>query len=263
NGSASEGSITAFYTVLAEGDDQNDPIVDAARAILDGHIVLSRQLADSGLYPAIDIESSVSRAMTQITNESHQALITRFRSIYSTYQEHRDLVAVGAYQRGSDKRVDEAIQRWPAMLEFLRQGERQRVNFASSVTALRTLLDGAPVEASSPPETGGGHEAARGTHAQGLPARGNGRETAVPGDGQFAAQPGRRDKPARGAESVSPELRSPVPGRRVQQHAMERLPELPAAARRGGRDTDAGRNGRPAETRCSSLALDDEAPQGG
>jgi flagellum-specific ATP synthase len=155
NGSANEGSITAFYTVLAEGDDQNDPIVDAARAILDGHIVLSRQLADSGLYPAIDIESSVSRAMTQITNESHQALITRFRSIYSTYQEHRDLIAVGAYQRGSDKRVDEAIQRWPAMLEFLRQGERQRVGFAASVTALRTLLDGPPAEASSPPETVG------------------------------------------------------------------------------------------------------------
>src|SRR5690606_18842368 len=147
HGSANEGSITAFYTVLAEGDDQNDPIVDAARAILDGHIVLSRQLADSGLYPAIDIESSVSRAMTQITDESHQALITRFRSIYSTYQEHRDLVAVGAYQRGSDKRVDEAIQRWPAMLEFLRQGERQRVGFAASVTALRTLLEGSPAEA--------------------------------------------------------------------------------------------------------------------
>jgi flagellum-specific ATP synthase len=153
NGGVNEGSITAFYTVLAEGDDQNDPIVDASRAILDGHIVLSRQLADSGLYPAVDIESSVSRAMTQITDESHQALITRFRSIYSIYQEHRDLIAVGAYQRGSDKRVDDAIVRWPAILEFLRQGERQRVDFASSVAALRTLLDGAPAEA-APAETG-------------------------------------------------------------------------------------------------------------
>ena len=155
NGAANEGSITAFYTVLAEGDDQNDPIVDAARAILDGHIVLSRQLADGGLYPAIDIESSVSRAMTQITDSRHQALITRFRSIYSIYQEHRDLIAVGAYQRGADKRLDDAIARWPAMLEFLRQGERQRVGFASSVGALKTLLDGPPAEAAVAAESGG------------------------------------------------------------------------------------------------------------
>jgi flagellum-specific ATP synthase len=147
NGAAGEGSITAFYTVLAEGDDQNDPIVDAARAVLDGHIVLSRQLADAGLYPAVDIESSVSRAMTRITDDPHQVLITKFRSLYSIYQEHRDLIAVGAYQRGSDKRVDEAVARWPAILEFLRQGEKQRVDFAASVTTLRTLLDRRPEDA--------------------------------------------------------------------------------------------------------------------
>ncbi|HWM29972.1 MAG TPA: flagellar protein export ATPase FliI [Woeseiaceae bacterium] len=147
NGSGNAGSITAFYTVLAEGDDQNDPIVDAARAILDGHIVLSRQLADAGLYPAIDVEASVSRALPQVTKDSHQELITRFRSIYSTYQEHRDLIAVGAYQRGADKRVDEAIARWPAMLEFLRQGQKQRVDFRSSVAALKALLDGPAAEA--------------------------------------------------------------------------------------------------------------------
>src|SRR5690606_11461937 len=139
NGSANEGSITAFYTVLAEGDDQNDPIVDAARAILDGHIVLSRQLADSGLYPAIDIESSVCSVMFHITYELLLSLISRFRRIDSIYQEHRVLGDVGTYQRGSDKRVDEGVERWPAMLEFLRQGERQRVNFASIVTALSTL----------------------------------------------------------------------------------------------------------------------------
>jgi flagellum-specific ATP synthase len=149
NGSGNAGSITAFYTVLAEGDDQNDPIVDAARAILDGHIVLSRQLADAGLYPAIDVEASVSRALPQVTKESHQELITRFRSLYSIYQEHRDLIAVGAYQRGSDKRVDEAIARWPAMLEFLRQGQKQRVDFRSSVAALKTLLDGSTQEAAT------------------------------------------------------------------------------------------------------------------
>jgi flagellum-specific ATP synthase len=154
NGAAGEGSITAYYTVLAEGDDQNDPIVDAARAILDGHIVLSRQLADAGLYPAVDIESSVSRAMTQITDDAHRALITRFRSIYSIYQEHRDLIAVGAYQRGSDKRVDDAVTRWPAILEFLRQGEKQRVDFASSVAALRALLDCRPEDAQAIAENG-------------------------------------------------------------------------------------------------------------
>ena len=100
------GSITAFYTVLAEGDDQNDPIADAARAILDGHIVLSRRLAESGLYPAIDIEASISRAMHQIATRDQLDLATRFRQVYSTYQQNRDLITVGAYRRGSDPRVD-------------------------------------------------------------------------------------------------------------------------------------------------------------
>lgn len=140
NGADGQGSITAIYTVLAEGDDQNDPIVDAARAILDGHIVLSRQLAEAGLYPAIDVESSVSRALSNITGGEQQALITRFRQIYATYQEHRDLIAVGAYQRGSDPRVDEAIALWPAILEFLRQGHGDAVNFSSSLEGLRSLL---------------------------------------------------------------------------------------------------------------------------
>jgi flagellum-specific ATP synthase len=140
NGASDKGSVTAFYTVLAEGDDPNDPIVDAARAILDGHITLSRRLADAGVYPAIDIESSVSRAMAQIVDREHQDLITRFRQLYSVYQEHRDLIAVGAYRRGSDPRVDEAVARWPAILEFLRQHQELRVNSAESVRELRQLL---------------------------------------------------------------------------------------------------------------------------
>ncbi|HLT90957.1 MAG TPA: flagellar protein export ATPase FliI [Woeseiaceae bacterium] len=140
NGAAGSGSITAIYTVLLEGDDHNDPIVDAARAILDGHIVLSRRIADAGLYPAVDVEASVSRALTQITPEAHQHLIGRFRRVYSLYQEHRDLIAVGAYQRGADPRVDDAVARWPAMLEFLRQGRHERVDFATSVAALERLL---------------------------------------------------------------------------------------------------------------------------
>ncbi|MDH4046661.1 MAG: flagellar protein export ATPase FliI [Gammaproteobacteria bacterium] len=141
NGSSDKGSVTAFYTVLAEGDDPNDPIVDAARAILDGHITLSRQLADAGIYPAIDIESSVSRAMSQITTREHQELISRFRHLYSVYQEHRDLISVGAYRRGSDPRVDDAISRWPAVLEFLRQQQDERVDSATSLQQLRKLLN--------------------------------------------------------------------------------------------------------------------------
>jgi flagellum-specific ATP synthase len=142
NGADGQGSITAIYTVLAEGDDQNDPIVDASRAILDGHITLSRNFADAGIYPAVDIESSVSRAMTQITSDEHQQLISRFRQIYSVYQDHRDLIAVGAYQRGSDPRVDEAIERWPAMMEFIRQHQNERVDVQSSLTQLRELVEG-------------------------------------------------------------------------------------------------------------------------
>lgn len=141
NGSKSSGSITAFYTVLAEGDDQNDPIVDASRAILDGHIILSRDLADAGVYPAVDIEASISRAMPQVASDDQQQLISRFRKTYSTYQEHRDLIAVGAYQPGSDAAIDEAVARWPAMIEFLRQHQRERVTSVESITQLRQLLD--------------------------------------------------------------------------------------------------------------------------
>jgi len=140
NGKDGQGSITGFYTVLAEGDDQNDPIVDASRAILDGHIVLSRELAESGLYPAIDIESSVSRVQHVIATDEQRHLITRFRQIYSTYRHHRDLIAVGAYQSGADPRVDEAITLWPSILEFLRQPQGERVDCQASITALSDLL---------------------------------------------------------------------------------------------------------------------------
>ncbi len=134
------GSITAFYTVLAEGDDQNDPIADAARAILDGHIVLSRRLAESGLYPAIDIEASISRAMHQIATRDQLDLATRFRQVYSTYQQNRDLITVGAYRRGSDPRVDMAVEQWPKMQEFLRQDMYQPVPIARSHTDLKQLV---------------------------------------------------------------------------------------------------------------------------
>ncbi len=140
NGEQGQGSITGFYTVLAEGDDQNDPIVDASRAILDGHIVLSRELAEAGLYPAIDIESSVTRTLHTIATEEQKRLITRFRQIYATYRHHRDLIAVGAYQSGADPRVDEAIALWPGILEFLRQAQGDRVDYEASISALGDLL---------------------------------------------------------------------------------------------------------------------------
>jgi flagellum-specific ATP synthase len=140
NGGANGGSITAFYTVLTEGDDRNDPIADAARAVLDGHIVLSRDLAESGLYPAIDVEASISRLMPLITSPEHRELIRRFRQLNSTYAQNRDLITVGAYVKGSDPRVDEALQHWPGIQRFLSQDSGTSVTLGQSVAALQTLL---------------------------------------------------------------------------------------------------------------------------
>lgn len=140
NGNEGEGSITAFYTVLAEGDDANDPIADAARGILDGHIVLSRALADSGHYPAIDIEASVSRVMTDIAEERHLQLARRLKRLYSMYQQNRDLISVGAYHKGSDPRIDEAIALNPGIMSFLQQDLHEAVGFEQSLDALEKLL---------------------------------------------------------------------------------------------------------------------------
>ncbi|MGB0496528.1 MAG: flagellar protein export ATPase FliI [Kangiellaceae bacterium] len=140
NGDTGGGSITAFYTVLAEGDDQQDPIVDAARAILDGHLVLSRELADSGHYPAIDIEGSVSRVMTQITSSSHQSAIHHLKNIYSHFQQNKDLITVGAYQKGSDPHLDEAIAFMPHIKAFLAQGINESVDMAESIEKLEEMM---------------------------------------------------------------------------------------------------------------------------
>jgi flagellum-specific ATP synthase len=146
NGATGSGSITAFYTVLTEGDDQHDPIADAARAILDGHIVLSRRLAESGQYPAVDVEASISRAMHEITSSPHQAAARQFRQTLSTYQQHRDLISIGAYQRGSDPRVDQALALWPRMQRFLQQDMRERVDLATSLAALDQTLTEPPTK---------------------------------------------------------------------------------------------------------------------
>jgi flagellum-specific ATP synthase len=140
NGANDGGSITAFYTVLTEGDDPQDPIADAARAILDGHIVLSRRIAEAGQYPAIDVEASVSRVMQDIIPPEHLDLARRFRHMLATYQQNRDLINIGAYQRGSDPRVDAAIALWPKMQKFLQQGIKERVGHPESLRALTQLF---------------------------------------------------------------------------------------------------------------------------
>lgn len=141
-GNANEegGSITAFYTVLTEGDDNNDPIADAARGVLDGHIVLSRSLAESGHFPAIDIEASVSRVMPDIVNSRHLQMARDLRRLYSLYQQNRDLISVGAYQSGSDPRIDKAIEKNAEILEFLQQDMNDPVDISRSLSELEILL---------------------------------------------------------------------------------------------------------------------------
>ncbi len=140
NGEHGGGSITAFYTVLAEGDDQNDPIADAARAILDGHIVLSRKIAETGHYPAIDIEASISRAMTEIVSREHRQSAQQFKKLYSSYEQNRDLISVGAYQQGSDPRIDAAIHMNPRLMEFLQQDMHEPVGLDRSLKELDGLI---------------------------------------------------------------------------------------------------------------------------
>jgi len=140
NGAAGRGSITAFYTVLTEGDDVHEPIADAARAILDGHIVLSRSVAESGRYPAIDVEASVSRVVSEITDGDWRAQISQVRQLMSAYSSHKDLISIGAYQKGSDPRVDEALRRWPALMRFLNQDVADAADIASSRAALSQLV---------------------------------------------------------------------------------------------------------------------------
>ena len=140
NGAAGRGSITAFYTVLTEGDDPQDPIADAARAILDGHILLSRRIADAGLYPAIDVESSVSRVVTEIADDTWRERIRSLKRLISAYTANRDLIAIGAYQRGADPAVDEALARWPEIVEFLGQDIAHAADLQHSREALERLL---------------------------------------------------------------------------------------------------------------------------
>ncbi len=140
NGPEGGGSITAFYTVLTEGDDQQDPIADSARAILDGHIVLSRALAEQGHYPPIDVEQSVSRAMHGLVDHAHFEKVRQFKQNFSRYQRSRDLIAVGAYAPGSDPMLDRAVAMYPKLEAFLQQPIQEQQDYATSVARLHQLF---------------------------------------------------------------------------------------------------------------------------
>lgn len=135
-----KGAITAFYTVLTEGDDQQDPIADSARAILDGHIVLSRTLAESGHYPAIDIEASISRVMTDLTATKDEKKSRLFKQLFSSFQRNRDLINVGAYVAGTDPLLDKAITLYPAMQKFLQQGIYEHCGYEDACQQLAAIV---------------------------------------------------------------------------------------------------------------------------
>ncbi|EPH5597529.1 MULTISPECIES: flagellar protein export ATPase FliI [Vibrio] len=142
NGSSEQGSITAFFTVLTEGDDLQDPIADASRAILDGHIVLSREMADAGHYPAIDVEKSVSRVMPQITTEEHVLMSKAVRQVLSICRKNQDLVSIGAYKPGTDPAIDGAFTLKPKLDEYLQQSMKESVPYDMCVNMLRNILGG-------------------------------------------------------------------------------------------------------------------------
>ncbi|MDL2339118.1 MAG: flagellum-specific ATP synthase FliI, partial [Pseudomonadota bacterium] len=140
NGISGSGSITAIYTVLTEGDDPQDPIADAARGILDGHIVLSRELAEAGHYPAIDVERSISRVMTNVSPVPHVEAARRFRQLHSKHHKAQDLIQLGAYASGHDAELDSAVRLHAPMTQFLQQDMHQPASLADSVQWLQTVM---------------------------------------------------------------------------------------------------------------------------
>ncbi|OGL68766.1 MAG: hypothetical protein A3J27_15940 [Candidatus Tectomicrobia bacterium RIFCSPLOWO2_12_FULL_69_37] len=150
-GATEKGSITGFYTVLVEGDDMADPVSDAARGLLDGHIVLSRRMASQNIYPSIDVLASKSRVMIEIVQPEHQQAAGEFTSLAAAYEESADLIQVGAYVRGSDARVDRAVELRPKILGYLRQGVREGITYEAAVTALQDDVLSAAAAAPGPP----------------------------------------------------------------------------------------------------------------
>jgi flagellum-specific ATP synthase len=139
--SSSEGSITALYTVLVEGDDLNEPISDAVRAILDGHIVLSRELAAHNHYPAIDILNSISRLMIDVVTKEHQDFSMKFKDFLATYKSAEDLINIGAYVKGSNPKIDMAIEKYDKMVDYLRQGIFENYDWRTSLDELQQIME--------------------------------------------------------------------------------------------------------------------------
>jgi flagellum-specific ATP synthase len=140
SGITDKGSITALYTVLVEGDDINDPVVDTVRGIIDGHIFLSRKIAAQNHFPAIDILGSVSRLFTEICDPEHIQAAAKMRELLAIYQDARDLIDVGAYQAGSNPKTDTAIQLMPDINRFLRQSVKDIVNMDSTLEELKRMM---------------------------------------------------------------------------------------------------------------------------
>ena len=140
-GTNEKGTITAFYTVLVDGDDMNEPIADAVRGILDGHFVLDRKLAEMGQYPAINILKSVSRVMNQIVDEEHLDVAQKIRTLLATYEENAELIQIGAYKHGTNAEIDEAISFHPKILSFLKQGILETEQFTESIEKMKQLLN--------------------------------------------------------------------------------------------------------------------------
>jgi flagellum-specific ATP synthase len=139
-GMSDTGSITAFFTVLVDGDDLNEPIADAVRGILDGHIVLSRSLAATNLFPAVDVLNSVSRLMPDITSPDHRTYAGRLRDLLATYRQAEDLINIGAYVAGSNPRVDAAIAAYPDIIDFLKQDMHEHSEYKDTLAKLKEIV---------------------------------------------------------------------------------------------------------------------------
>ena len=141
SGTSANGSITGLYTVLVDGDDMTEPVADSTRSILDGHIILSRKLASKNHYPAIDVNASISRVMVEITGDSHQQAAGRLRDVLATYAEAEDLINIGAYNHGSNPRIDFSIEKSDAANRFLRQGVHERSTLDEAIEELKAIFD--------------------------------------------------------------------------------------------------------------------------
>ena len=139
-GTSQKGSITAFYTVLMEGDDINDPVVDTVRGIVDGHVFLSRKVAEQNHYPAIDVLGSISRLFTEICDAEHQKAAAKMRTLLALYRENKDLIDVGMYQAGANPKLDIAIELMPQINGFLRQSVKDSVNMKNTIDTLKQMM---------------------------------------------------------------------------------------------------------------------------